>query len=195
MILYLTKQTFERYNLNPPEQMSAPVRQITEEVKKREQGERILEWGGKIFYFDRRKCIQFCHFASKFTVFLIDFKVKDLQYLGDGIFMYLFDFYKDNREMTRLLKRLADEHPVTVLDRLKDKGVIATLNHTQLDFAMDGCRFYDFIESNVLQSKKINRAVNSDWLFGRKVEGKSEREYYYAGELFERMLKGYYSKK
>lgn len=141
MILYLTKQTFERYNLNPSERMSASVRQITEEVKKREQGERILEWGGKIFYFDRRKCIQFCNFASKFTVFLIDFKVKDLQYIGDGIFMYLFDFYKDNREMTRLLKRLADEHPITVIDRLKDKGVIATLNHTQLDFAMDGYRF------------------------------------------------------
>ena len=43
MILYLTKQTFERFNLTPPELMRSPVKEITEEVKKREQGNRLLE--------------------------------------------------------------------------------------------------------------------------------------------------------
>ena len=194
MILYLTKQTFERYKLTPPEKMHSPVREITEEVKKREQGNRLLEWGGKILYFDRRKCIQFTNFASKFTVFLIDIKVKDLQDLGDAIFMYLFDFYQGNREMTNLLKRLAEEHPITVIDRLKDKSVIATLNRTQLDFALDGYRFYEFIENNVLQSKKLNRKVNTDYIFGKKVDGKSSPEYFFSGTLFEKLLKEYYGK-
>lgn len=193
MILYLTKQTFERFNLTPPELMRSPVKEITEEVKKREQGNRLLEWGGKLLYFDRRKCIQFTNFASKFTVFLIDVKVKDLQYLGDGIFQYLIDFYKNNGEMTALIERLAKEHPFVVIDRLKDKSIISTLNRTQLTFAEDGYRFYDFIENNILQSKKINRKLNSDWLFTQKVEDKSEPEYFYSGEKFEELLKGYYA--
>lgn len=80
-----------------------------------------------------------------------------------------------------------------VIDRLKDKSIISTLNRTQLTFAEDGYRFYDFIENNILQSKKINRKFNSDWLFTQKVEGKSEPEYFYSGEKFEELLKGYYA--
>ena len=109
MILYLTRKTFERYKLDPPENSLFPVKEITAAVKEREQGIGLLEWGGKLFYFDRRKCIQFSNFASKFTVFLFDAKVEKLPFLGEAIFMYLFDFYQGNKEMTKLLKRLADE--------------------------------------------------------------------------------------
>ncbi len=194
MILYLTRKTFERYKLDPPENSLFPVKEITAAVKEREQGIGLLEWGGKLFYFDRRKCIQFSNFASKFTVFLFDAKVEKLPFLGEAIFMYLFDFYQGNKEMTKLLKRLADEHPFAVIDRLKDKKAIATLNRTQLDFALDGYKFYKFIENNVLQTKKINKLVNTDWLFTQRVENQSGPEYFYSGEKFEQLLKEYYAK-
>lgn len=195
MILYLTKQTFERYKIVPPEKMRSPIKEITAQTLEKEQGNSLLEWGGKLFYFDRRKCIQFTNFASKFTIFLFDFKVGDLQYIGDGIYQYLFDFYKDNAKMKILLRRLANEHPVCVFDRLKNRSVIATLNHTQTDFALDGYRFYDYIENNVLQSKKINRVLNSECLFSEKVEGKSFPNYFYSGEKFESCLREYYADK
>lgn len=64
-----------------------------------------MEWGAKLFYFDRRKCVQICNFASKFTVVLVDFKINDLKYMGDAVAQYMMDIYSNDREKTTLLER------------------------------------------------------------------------------------------
>ncbi|QOV18188.1 hypothetical protein INP51_09040 [Blautia liquoris] len=69
MIIYATKQTFERYKLKLPKELTPPINQIAEAVIENESGDKILEWGAKLFYFDKRKCIQVVNFASKLTLF------------------------------------------------------------------------------------------------------------------------------
>lgn len=71
--------------------------------------------------------------------------------------------------------------------KITDRSIISTLNKTQRDWAEDGYRFYEFIENGILQSKKINRQINRDWIFTRKVNGKTE--YIRSAEEFERIIK------
>ena len=190
MIIYATKQTIERYKIVLPQDMHSPIKEMALATVQKESGDRLLEWGAKLFYFDRRKCLQVVNFASKLTLFLFDVKVDDLAGVGNAIAQYLLDIYSNNVTMTKLLKRFFDDYPVVAFDRLTDKRAIATLNHTQLTFADDGYRFFDFIENNVLQTKKINKKVNFDWIFTEKIDGKTD--YFYSGEKFEQLLKERY---
>lgn len=186
MIFYVTKQTFKRYKLKMPEDMSFPINEIAKATITRESGNKLLEWGGKLFYFDRRKCIQFVNFASKLTLFLIDIKVNELPMVGNYIANYLFDIYSNDKNMIKLLERLFEEHPVCCFSKLTDKSAISTLNHTQLSFAHDGYRFYDFIENGILNTREINKRVNTDWLFTQKIN--SKKEYYFTAERFKELL-------
>ena len=190
MIIYATKQTIERYKIVLPQDMHSPIKEMALATVQKESGDRLLEWGAKLFYFDRRKCLQVVNFASKLTLFLFDVKVDDLTDVGNAIAQYLFDIYSNNAAMTKLLKRFFDDYPVVAFDRLTDKRAIATLNHTQLTFADDGYRFFNFIENNVLQTIKINKKVNFDWIFTEKNDGKTN--YFYSGEKFEQLLKERY---
>lgn len=192
MIFYVTKQTFERYKLKMPEDLKFPMNEIAKATITKESGNRLLEWGGKLFYFGRRKCIQFVNFASKFTLFLIDIKVDELPMVGNYIANYLLDIYSGDKKMIKLLERLFEEHPACCLSKLTDKSAISTLNRTQLTFAEDGYRFYDFIENGILNTREINKKVNTDWLFTQKINGKTE--YFYAADKFKELLSEMYEK-
>ena len=106
MIIYVTKQTFQRYKLKLPNELTPPLNQIVEAVIQKESGDKILEWGAKLFYFDKRKCIQIVNFASKLTLFLVDIKLADLGNVGDMIARYLLELYKTDKQMTGALKRM-----------------------------------------------------------------------------------------
>ncbi|QQK08417.1 DUF6933 domain-containing protein [Miniphocaeibacter halophilus] len=191
MIIYATKQTFERYNLKYPKELSTQLGPIVKSIIKKESGDKILEWGAKLFYFDRRKCIQVVNFASKLTLFLIDIKVADIENIGDLMVNYLFELYKKDKLMIKAIEKLIEEHPIICFEKLIDKSIIATLNETQRSFAEDGYRFFDFIEEGILNSIEINRQVNFDWIFSLKINEK--KEYIYAGEKFrELLLERYY---
>ena len=190
MVIYATKQTIERYKIVLPQDMHSPFKEIALATMQKESGDRLLEWGAKLFYFDNRKCLQVVNFASKLTLFLFDIKVEDLATVGNTIAQYLLDIYCDNTTMTALLKRFFADHPIVTFDRLTDRSAIATLNHTQLTFADDSYRFYDFIENNVLQTRRINKMVNFDWIFTEKKDGKTD--YFCSGEKFRQLLKERY---
>ena len=105
MILYLTKETFDKYKLKMPEDMSDPIsKAIAQSVIDKEINDALLEWGGKLFFFERKKCIQLVNFASKFTVFFIDVKMSDIAYVADTLIRYLLDIYSDNSKMITLIK-------------------------------------------------------------------------------------------
>lgn len=58
MIIYVTKETFERYKFKMPEDFSDPiVGAIANAVLQREIGDRLLGWGGKLFYFESKKML------------------------------------------------------------------------------------------------------------------------------------------
>ena len=190
MIIYATQKTIERYHILLPEKMSSPIKEITLYTIEKEKGDRLLEWGMKIFYFDGRKCLQIVNYASKLTLFLFDVKMNDFADAANAMANYMIDLYNDNVAMKKLLERFFSEYPIAVFDKIQNKSIIATLNHTQTSFAFDGYRFYDFIEGNILKTKKINRVVNYNWLFSEKINGK--KQYFFSGARFEELLRERY---
>ena len=192
MIFYATKQTLDRYKLSTPENFQSEMGNIVRTIAAKERGNHLYEWGCKLFYFDRRKCLQVVHFKSKLTIFLIDIKMDDIAYAANSVAHYIFDIYDGDNVMKRALERYFDSSPIVVFDKITDKSIISTLNKTQRDWAKDGYRFYEFIENGILQSKKINRKINRDWIFSRKVNGKTE--YINSAEEFERIIKNVFGK-
>ncbi|HCD90600.1 MAG TPA: hypothetical protein DEQ52_02580 [Ruminococcaceae bacterium] len=191
MIIYATKQTVDRYGIKMPENFQNPfMRQMTLAVYNREKNDRLLEWGAKLFYFDHRKCIQICNFASKFTIVLVDIKKADLEIVGDLVAKYLLDIYSDNKRMTALLKRLFKEHPLVCFAKLTDRKTISTMNRFQSVYLEDGYRLYDFIENGILKTIILNREINREYLVTDKIDGKTE--YFYPAERFEELLINYY---
>ena len=186
MIIYVTKETSDKYKLKLPKDLKPPLDELARAVIEKEAGDRLCEWGGKLFYFDRRKCIQIVNFASKFTLFLVDVKLSDLPNIGDYIAEYIFDIYSEDKEMLSALKRMFEEHRYVSFSKLTDKSIISTLNSTQSRFAEDGYRFYDFISDGVLHTKDINRKINSDWLFTMTINKKTD--YFHACEKFRALV-------
>lgn len=187
MIYYATKQTLERYKLNTPENFQSEMGDIVRMIAEKERGNHLYEWGCKLFYFDRRKCLQVVHFASKLTIFLIDVKMDDIVYAANAVAQYIFDIYDSDKIMQRAVERYFHSAPMVIFDKLTDKSVIARLNMTQRDWALDGDRFYNYIKDGILQTKEMNRDVNRKHIFGRTVNGK--KEYYFPADEFERIIK------
>ena len=186
MIIYATKQTMERYKLKLPEELTPPTDQLVQRIIEKEGGDRLQEWGAKLFYFDRRKCIQVVNFASKFTIFLIDMKVADIDDIGDRLVFYMLELYKNDKEMTKALKKMFAKSPAVCFSKLTDRSIIATLNTTQGGFAEDGYRLYDYIWDGILHSIELNHDINFKWSFTMKVNGRTER--FYPGEKFRELV-------
>lgn len=193
MIIYVTKETFERYKLKMPEDISDPfVSAVADAVLRKESGDRLQEWGGKLFYFDHRKCLQLVNFASKLTLILVDIKMTDLEAIGNIMANYMFKLYEGNSQMTRLLEQHFAENPAVCFARLKDKSAIATLNRTQSDYLHDGYRLYDYISEGILHTIDLNGDINWKWAFTQKINGKTQ--YIRPAERFEQLLIERYGK-
>ena len=189
MIYYATKETMERYKLKTPVQLRFEIAPVAQAVIQRERGKRIYEWGCKLFYFDRRKCLQIMHFETKLVVFLINFKMNDLEHTGNAVANYLLDMYADDLGMQQALKAYFAASPVVCFDRITDKSIISSMNGIQTRWAWDGYHFYDYIKDGILHTKQINRDVN-EMPVTRKVNGKEEWIVPY--ELFAQTIKNHF---
>lgn len=186
MILYATKKTIEELDIPMVDELSTFNRIMANRVIKEQSGDELLEWGLKLFYFDGRKCIQAVNFMSKLTIFLFDIKNEEIQWIANGIAIYLNEIYKDDKEMLKLLDKFYTEYPCCAFGKLINKSIIATLNRNQFEFADDGYRFYEYIDKNILNSKKINREFNCEHLITKKINGKTA--YVYPFEYFRKLL-------
>ena len=96
-----------------------------------------------------------------------------------------------DKEVTKLLKKLFNDHPICVFSNLTDISIISTLNYNERCY-VETYRFYDYIENNTLKAIKINKDVNFDNLLTIKINGK--REYTVPGEYFIELLTNYYKR-
>lgn len=192
MIIYLTKKTIERYDVAMPVDIMNPVmRSAILNTCRNEKGNQLLEWGAKLFYFDHRKCLQLCNFASKLTIVLVDIKKADIDNVGQYIVEYIRDIYSDDKRMTDLLKRWFKEHPIVCFDKITDQRIIGTMNRFQRLYLEDGYRLYEFIDNGgVLRTFELNRKINKDYVMTKTIAGK--KEYFFPVEKFAELLKEYY---
>lgn len=185
MIFYATKQMMERYKLKTPETMETEMKAVAQIIAERERGNRLYEWGCKLFHFDRRKCLLAMHFETKLTVFLVDIRVADIEYAPDMVAQYIMDMYSNDKKMVKALEKYYASSPIAIFDKITDKSAISSLNRMLLDWD-DGYRFYDYIENGILHTRKIMRDANR-YPVTRKVNGNTE--YFYASELFGKVIK------
>lgn len=186
MILYATKQTIKDLDIPMPKELSDFNNIMAKNIIKEQTDDKLLEWGLKVFYFDGRKCVQAVNFASKMAIFLFDIKNDEIQWIANGIAIYLNEIYSKDKKMLNLLERFYKEYPACAFSRLTNKSIIASLNHNQFEFADDGYRFYDYIKNNILNSKRINNDFNWDNLTTATINGK--KEYVYPAEYFRKLL-------
>lgn len=192
MIFYATKQTIDRYKIKMSNEMSPLFKETSNMIIERETNDPLLEWGLKLFYFDRRKCIQAMNFASKLTIFIFDVKVDDIYEIGNTIAIYLLDLYRDDKNMITLLNKLFSDSPICVFSKLTNRSIISSLNRNQSDYALDGYRFFEYIENGILKTKEINHDVNFNWFVTLRVSNKPE--YILPGEQFKTLLQNRYLK-
>lgn len=185
MILYITKKTKDRFNIPLYSELTDELELLARNILVKEQDD-IFKWGVKIFYFDRRKCLQIMNFASKVSIFLIDIKVQDVKEISNMLAHYLKIIYEDDLEVVELLDRYFKETPISFFDTLKDRSVIGSLNHNERYFLEGGYRLYDFIENGTLHTIRLNKQFNFRYIVGKKSDGKTE--YIVPGEEFKKML-------
>lgn len=174
MIFYATKKTIERYKIKTIDKYDDSVKIIAQNIIDKETGDGIFEWGMKLFYFDKRKCIALMNYASKFTLFLVDVKMSELSYICNYLLRNI------------LLPKYLTESTVYIFDSIKDKSMITHLNHIVSNFAFDGYRFYDFIDNGILRTLEINKQVNFNFVVTDKIDGK--KNYILPGIRFKELL-------
>ncbi|NVP23169.1 DUF6933 domain-containing protein [Treponema phagedenis] len=186
MIIYATKQTFERYKLKLPHELTPPINKIAEMIIEMESGNELLEWGAKLFYFDGKKCIQVVNFASKFTLCLVDIKIKDLELIGHIIIHYLLTLYEKEPPMLRAIEKMAQDSPAFCFAKLTNRSAISTLNLIQRELLDDGRLFSTHLKDGILHTIEINRFINFKWIFGVRLMEKDG--HVYAGDRFRELL-------
>lgn len=190
MILYVTKKTRERLNIPIISELSDINKTFASIVYEKEKDNLLLEWGIKIFYMDRRKCLQAMNFASRFTIYIFDIHNDDIQYIGDVIAKYLLELYKDDKIMVEYLKRLFEEHSVCIYSNLTNKSIISALNYNET-INVDYCDlFHEYINNNVLKTIDINKDVNWNNIMNIYINGK--KEYVVPGKYFKELLIDFY---
>ena len=187
MIFYATKETMQRYKLKTPEQLQSEAAPLVRMMAQKERGNHLYEWGCKLLYFDGRKCLQVMHFETKLVVFLMDLKQKDLEFAGDAVANYLMDMYAEDKEMIHALEQYCASSPIMYFDKITDKSIIASMNHVQMSWAMDGYRFWDFIWDGILHTRIANREVN-DMPCTKTVN--AQKEWIIPYERFAQVMKG-----
>lgn len=150
----------QRYKLKVPQDLNPSLSPLAQMIRKKEDGQRIYEWGRKLFYFDRRKCLQIMHYKTKLLIYLVDLKMADREYIGNSVALYLMDMYASDKEMCRALEAHFASSPVVIFDKITVRSMITSMNSALKRRVFDGYRFYHYISDGILHSKQINRDVN-----------------------------------
>lgn len=162
MTIYCTKQTIERYGLTG----------ITTPIKETENP--LMEWGAKIFYFNGKKCLQLCNFASKFTLLLFDVRKNKIGNIRSTMEHHLVELYKHDPEMLSVLIHMLASDNGLLFAPLKDKRVIATLNALQSHLEFDDNRLLRRINLHPDPELEAGRWANFDFIVTDKIDDKTQ---------------------
>lgn len=174
MIIYATKETVRRFNLPL---IDAAAKQLTAaqmDALSRERGSGLFEWGCKVFDCCGMECVQITHSASRLTIMHFDTNAKEARAtIPLALQGYLFDIYGGDRAMRRALNRYFMAASIVVFDLIHDRRLIGALNQVELECALDEERLSEYVENNILQTRKINRDIAERYR-AVKINGKSE---------------------
>ncbi len=162
MIIYLTKSAMNYYDLKTPENMQNPfVAETCRKVIDSERGDELLEWGGKLTFFDSRPCLLLVNLKTYMTIFLIDLKYEHVEFAANLLAEYLLDIFKNEKKIKNRLLRLFSEHKICVFTRLENRSIVAKLNSIERVFFQREL-FDDFIRNGIFHTKELNNYFNTE---------------------------------
>lgn len=174
MIIYATKETVRRLNLPL---IDAAAKQLTAaqmDALSRERGSGLFEWGCKVFDCCGMECVQITHSASRLTIMHFDTNAKDARAtIPMALQDYLFDIYGDDCAMRRALNRYFMSASIVVFDLIHDRRLIGALNQVELEWDLGEVPLSEYVEGNVLQTRKINRDI-AERCRNVRINGKTE---------------------
>ena len=179
MEYYATKLTIDRFRL--PQQESAKPDEVDE----------LFQWGLKVFYFEKKKCLQILNFASKLTVFLYDVKVKDTENIPELLQRNLWPLFEQDEEIHSALKWFLGQLNPAVYAPLQNRSIVSSLNYNQTYYLMDGAELLQYLEDGKPNMTELNAAYNFRFLVGKKINGKTD--YIVPAEEFKKLLMEKYS--
>ena len=174
MIIYSTKETIKQFDIKMSQTLPSPKNEAAQAIIDRAGGDDLLKWSAKYFEFDGRKCMQIMNMASMFTLFLMDVGKVELHYIGNMMANYMHDIYKDDAEMLSSIEKMFECHNGICHTALNDTNVLMMMTQIQLKFALNGRRFYDYVENGVLKTSEINNTFNRQWPVRVSVDDKDE---------------------
>lgn len=174
MIIYSTKETIKQFDIKMSQSLPYPKNEAAQAILDREGSDELLCWSAKYFEFDGKKCMQLMNMASMFTLFLMDVGKMELHYIGNMMANYMHDIYKNDAEMLGAIEKMLEKTGGICHTALNDTNVLMMMTQTQLKFALNGRRFYDFVENGVLKTSEINKTFNREWPVRVTVDDKIE---------------------
>lgn len=178
MNIYGTKQTLERYKLDTTE----PAIIASDE-------ERLFAYGIKVFYSNRKKCLQVVNFASKLTLIIYDVKNSDIKNLDTIIEDQIKQLFKNDSEMNELLAKYYADNSDLTINKLTDRSIISTLNRNQM-ILVDSINIANEIDDDGT-CRGLNKFVNFDYL--QTITLNKKPRYFYPAEEFKNLLSKMYS--
>ena len=174
MIIYSTKETIKQFNIKMSQSLPYPKNEAAQAIIDREGSDDLLKWSAKYFEFDGKKCMQIMNMASMFTLFLMDVGKVELHYIGNMMANYMHDIYENDAEMLSAIEKMFEKTGGVCHTALNDTNVLMMMTQIQLKFALNGRRFYDYVENGVLKTAEINKTFNRGWPVRISVDGVDE---------------------
>ena len=145
MIIYATAKTRERFGLGDIfEDPNADEQLLAAATADREN--ELQQWGAKLFYFERRKCLLLCNVATKFSVALADLRKSEIDDIGDQLATITMNLYRNDPEMLQALTRMFGESPRPTFAKLTEKRTISQLNQIEGGYLSSGRMFWKHID-------------------------------------------------
>lgn len=151
----------------------------------------LFQWGLKVFYFQKNKCLQILNFASKLTVFLYDVKIKDTENIPELLEQNLWTLFQQDEEIHTALKWYLGQLNSVVYAPLKNRSIVSSLNYNQTHYLLDGAELLLYLEDGKPNMMQLNAAYNFRFLVGKKIDGKTD--FIVPAEEFKKLLMEMYS--
>ena len=88
--------------------------------------------------------------------------------------------------MKVILEKLFEQYLFCTFSNLTNRSIISSLNHNQMEFADNGYYFYDFIKNGILETRKINKEIN--WEYIASIKTNNKKDYIFSAKYFRELL-------
>ena len=158
MNIYVTKETAKRLKLPAVSEPSAA-----------EECDLLMSWGAKLYYFNRRKCIQLVNYETRLTIVLDDLRAQKSAAIPDLLMASLQELFKGDQEMLTCLERMEKEGPVRYGTPIRNRKILSSIVFNETTFLARDVIPKGFVQEGALLTRELNWYLNMQHLFAETI--------------------------